>query len=294
MQPLTKNPETGDNSSETNAPTLADLNAVADLLAGEGANQDDQDERGDADSQDDQDGADAGDDQDGEKSETTKAKPAKPKTLAELAETLGAKVSDLYEIEIPFDAGDGESRTRTLGEIKDAIGAQDSLELERLQFDETKRNAEKEIRKNSQDLADIVSALPRAALSKDLLAKVARHRAQLVSREERMTAKVIPDWQNQDIEAKDREAISQHLSEYGFPDDYLDSLVDHRTLALLRDSTLRKQRIDAALAQVRKVSKPGHKPSARPAKKANNSGTSRRGARVNNQIQQVAELLNSD
>ena len=280
-------PETvNEQGAETREPSPSDLDAVAALLAGD---EPDQDESGDATDQADES---QGDETEAE-SETTKPKPAKPENLAQLAEALGVEVADLYAIEIPFDAGDGESKTRTLGEIKDAIADNDSLEVDRLAFEETRRDAEKEFRKNSQDLADIVAALPRAALSKDLLQKVATKRAELVERENRMTLKTIREWNDQDVEARDRQAMQKHLSEYGFPEGYLDELVDHRTLAFLRDATQRKMRIDAALAQVRKVSKTGHKPSTKPSRKAAPK-PERRARRVNSQISQVADLLNSD
>lgn len=288
MQPLANEPETAnfEPGAETREPSPSDLDAVAALLAGD---EPDQGESGDADGQ--------ADESQGEEttaeSETTKPKPAKPENLAQLAETLGVEVADLYAIEIPFDAGDGESKTRTLGEIKDAIANQDSLEIDRLAFEETRRDAEKEFRKNSQDLSDIVAALPRAALSKDLLQKIAKKRAELVEHENRMTLNTIREWNDQDVEARDRQAMQKHLSEYGFPADYLDSLVDHRTLAFLRDATQRKARIESALAQVRKVSSAGHKPSTKPSKKAAPK-TIRRARRVNSQINQVADLLNSD
>jgi hypothetical protein len=116
-------------------------------------------------------------------------------------------------------------------------------------------------------------------------------RAELVAREERLTATAIPEWADETIEDKDRLAMREYLGEYGFPENYLESVVDHRTLKFIRDAMQRKVRIEKALAQVKTVSKPGHSPSGRPGK-ARAKTPPRKTRQVNNQVEKVAELLN--
>lgn len=281
MQNSQTTPETATaTSAETRKASESELSQIAKLLAGDDGDQDDQ--AAESASQDDQ----AADVEDSEPKPETAPK-GKPKNLNELAETLGVKVADLYALEIP-SSGDGESRT--LGELKDAIADRDIFEVDRLAWEETRQAKESEFLRSAQELNDLVAMLPRSAISKELIQAVQDKRAQTLAREERLTLAAIPDWNDQDVEKKDRDAMREHLSAYGFPSNYVDTLVDSRTLKYIRDSMQRQQRIERALDQVRTVRKPGHKPSA-PASKPAKPTRTRGGRRVNNQVDEVARLL---
>lgn len=215
-----------------------------------------------------------------------------PTSLADLAERLGIEVEDLYAIEIPF--GDN-AEPKKLGELKDGFAAVESLSADRLQWEETKAQQEREIRKHQQDIADIVSILPKAALTPEVLGKITRHRDEVAQREERLTKAIIPDWKNPEREKADRQLMSGFLSEFGFPENYLDALVDSKTLAMIRDSALRKKRVDDALAQVRQVKETGHRRSTKPGKPNPAApGKGRRAERsrsVKTETQAVVDLL---
>lgn len=276
MQDSTNIPETeASNSPETDTQETGNaLDQVAALLAGEEP-EDNLEETS----------------QGSESSPETDAK-GKPKTLADLAETLGLEVKDLYEIAVPFDTGNNEAETRTLGEIKDAISDRDSFEVDRLTWEEDRQKAEAKILRSNQELQELVSMLPRSALSQDLLEKVARKRARLMETEEKLTRDAIPTWVDDQVETRDREAMSEHLADYGFPANYLDQVIDHRTLKYIRDNMLRQKRIERALEQVKTVKRPGHSPS-KPTEKTQTKRPVSRGpkSRVRNQVDQVAELL---
>ncbi len=284
MQGSTNTPETAASNAETREPTRSELDQVSALLRGEEPGQDDQ-ANARADDQDDQ----GGDSENSDASSETNKSKGKPKNLDGLAETLGVEVADLYKIEIPFADGDNVEH-KTLGEIKDAMAERSTFEVDRLAWEEQRTERENQVVKSMQEVSEIVSMLPRSAISEQLLEAVARKRATLVESETRLTRQVIPEWTSEDVETQDREAMREHLSEYGFPENYLDSLVDHRTLRYIRESMKRQQRIERALAQVKTVRKPGHKPSGKPTGKPAPS-RKRAASRTQSQVGAVAELL---
>lgn len=215
-----------------------------------------------------------------------------PKNLAELAERLGLEVEDIYALEVPF--GDN-AEPKTLGELKDNYASSQSLSADRLEWEETKATQEREIRKHQQDIADIVAALPKAALTPEVLGKITRHRDEVAAREQRLTAALIPSWKNAETEKADRALMTGYLSEFGFPGNYLDALIDSKTLVMLRDAALRKKRVDDALKQVRQVKETGHRRSAKPGKPNSQAPGQRRRAErsrgVVSETQAVVDLL---
>lgn len=272
MQESENSPETAAPSAETREPTTGQIDEVAALLRGDEPEESGESENSEA------------------SSETNKSK-GKPKNLDGLAETLGVEVADLYKIEIPFADGDNVEM-KTLGELKDSVAEQSTFEVDRLAWEEQRTERENQVVKSMQEVAEIVNMLPKSAISEQLLEAVARKRANLVESEGRMTKQVIPEWSSEDVETADRQAMREHMSEYGFAENYLDSVVDHRTLRFIRESMLRQQRIERALAQVKTVRKPGHKPSGKPTGKP---APAKRGStsRARSQVSQVAELLNT-
>lgn len=272
-------PETAASNAETREPTKSELDQVSALLRGEEPDQ------GDQGNQDDQDG----DSENSDASSETDKPKGKPKNLEALAETLGLEVKDLYEMEIPFADGDDVTH-KTLGEVKDEISERSTFEVDRLAWEEQKTDRDNQVVKSMQEIQEIVSMLPKSAISEQLVQAVARKRAVMVETETRMTRQVIPEWTNEDVEERDRAAMREHLGEYGFPENYLDNLVDHKTLRYIRESMKRQQRIERALEQVKTVRKPGHKPSGKPTGKPATRGKART-SRVQTQVGQVAELL---
>ncbi len=279
MQELTNTPETA--NPEIPEPTTSDIEQVAALLEGETPRTDEH-ATGD--------GGKSGETE-GQTAETL-AKGESPKTLSQLAEALGVEAADLYALEIPIDR-EGESVTHTLGELKDAMTDRSGLELERLEWEETKAAKESEFAKSAQELTELISMLPKNAISKELLAAVAQRRATLAEREATLTRNVIPEWKDETTEAKDRETMRDHLAQYGFPANYLESVLDHRTLRFVRDAALREQRIRRVLEQVRTVKKPAHSSSNTPSAKtkAKSAGGSRKSRSDANAVRQIENLL---
>lgn len=281
-------PETAKpDSAETRKPAPSELESVAALLRGDEPDKGDQDGGDEPRGEREPDQVDDGADESEAKPERAEKQGA-PKTLNDLAERLGVKAADLYALEIPH-GDNGESFT--LGELKDIGATKDSLEVDRLNWEESKAKKEREFLRAQSELSELVSMLPKSAISQELLDNVARRRAATAEREEAATLRVIDAWQDGDVRAREEKQIDGMLEEYGLPRGYLNTILDHRVRALLRDSMLRKQRIEAALEQVKTVRKPGHSPSKRPQRPSSSSSRQSRRPSSQNKTAQVAELL---
>lgn len=211
-----------------------------------------------------------------------------PKSLDELAKSVGVDVADLYELEIPLG---GDQEPLTLGALKDLGKAGSQINLDRIEFEETKTQFESQQRKAAQDFADLVASLPQNAVTPDLVDKIHAQRAAIQEREERLIKQAIQTWSDPVVEKRDRSTMSEYLDEFGFPADFLDNVIDHKTVALIRDAALRKQRLANALDQVKQVRHTGHgttTKSSKPKPKAKGQPKTRR---ADSQVDQVANLI---
>jgi hypothetical protein len=176
---------------------------------------------------------------------------ALPKDLAGLAETLGTKVEALYGVQIKM--GDGHGETTTLGALKDLYAKQESLSTREIEIEERRANAESAITRAKQELEMLMSALPEKALKPEVMERVKAQALQLRETERRATMAAIPEWADESVRVEELKGIVALLQDYGFPAKYLETNLDHRLVRLVRDSYLRKSRIDKALAAVKKV-----------------------------------------
>ncbi len=199
------------------------------------------------------------------------AAKAKPKDLTKLAETLGMEVKDLYGIEIP-SSRQGE-QPYTLGKLKDLAAEQDAFTVRSLQLEETARAREAKLAQAEREVEALVGALPKEALKPELRKALSDRYAQTVSTERQRTLEVIPEWADESKRTGDLKGMLEHLRGYGFADDYLTRLVDHRALKFVRDAWMRETQIRAALAKVteRKPQTPP-KSNAQPPKRKPASG----------------------
>jgi hypothetical protein len=86
-----------------------------------------------------------------------------------------------------------------------------------------------------------------------------------VQQERQRTLEVIPEWKDEARRTEEITGIVEHLGSYGFPKNYLSSVVDHRTIKYIRENFLREQRLRRALEQVKQApasATPKSKPSA--------------------------------
>jgi hypothetical protein len=214
-----------------------------------------------------------------------------PKTLDAIAEGLGVDVADLYEIEIPLGS---DQEPLTLGALKDLGKAGSQIDLDRIEFEETKTQFETQQRKTAQDFADLVASLPKDAVTNELVDKIHRQRAAIQEREEQLIAATIPTWSDPVVRERDQKVMAAYLDDFGFPQGFLETVVDHKTTAVIRDAALRKQRLENALEQVRQVRNTGHGATTNPSKpKPGRKASGQKPRRVQTEINEVANLISS-
>lgn len=215
----------------------------------------------------------------------------KPKTLDALAEGLGVKVEDLYDLKISMG---NDLEPMTLGALKDNAKDTGSLEVQRLAFEESKAKKETDFLRAQGELNEIVSMLPREAIKPELVNAIKDKHAKLAQRERSLTLQAIDEWSDEDKETSDRTAMGEYLSQYGFPTHYLQNVLDHRMLKFIRDSMQRKQRIDRALAKVQEIPDTTPAPTGKPSKsRGTNRQQSNRTLRTDTQnVAAIADLLN--
>lgn len=223
-----------------------DLTSLADLLAVD-------DQAGDDDTSGDEGGKSSGSD--------GKTKPTK---FNDLAGATDLDLDALYKLTISLD---DDSEPVTVEQLKDSYKQRSDFEVERLEFAETRSQQEAELLRAKSELNDILQALPKNAVSKDLLQKIRdKHEAQM-NAERAKTLDAIGSWKDEAVRTADLKAMSEHLGQYGLPVDYLSQVQDHRLFLYFRDNMLRERRVREALAKVRN-GKPGKAATPKPQGKA--------------------------
>lgn len=230
------------------------------------------------------------DDDQGDAGASAPEKGVAPKSLDDLAKGLGVDVADLYEIKVPLG---GDQEPISLGELKDLGKAGSQINLDRIEFEEQRTKFESEQRKAAQDFADLVASLPSKAITQDLIDRIHAQRAAFQEREETLTAKTISPWSDPVVKERERAVMSEYLDEFGFPSGFLDTVIDHRTTALIRDAALRKQRLSQALDQVKQVKQTGHGATTKTSKSKQSSGSEPKTRSQNSKVDQVANLISS-
>ena len=176
-----------------------------------------------------------------------KEKNAKPEMFNDLAESLGVELDDLYNLKVT--TSDGE--TVTIQELKSLQGKQDDIVLRELEFEETRASKEGDLRQAQNELAEVVAALPDGTLKPEVMEKLRAKNAKRIEVEQSRTLKAIPTWNDDATRENDMKGMAMHLERFGFPANYLASIVDHRQWVFIRESFHREQRIKNALAKVR-------------------------------------------
>lgn len=187
----------------------------------------------------------------------------KPKTLSDLAERLELEVKDLYDIAIPSDKLEG----LTLGKLKDHMSEREDFTVRSLRFEEDKRRQEAEFLRASQELQILLDALPKDAVRPEVREAARQKQAQYLKSERSRTLDVIPEWKDETTRENELAGIVEHLSSYGFPQNYLATIADHRTLKVLRDFWRQTQQLQRALELVSEKRPNGvgkSKPAAKP------------------------------
>lgn len=172
---------------------------------------------------------------------------AKPKMFNELAEANGIELDDLYKLQVTLSDG----KTVTIEELKSLQIKQDEIVLRELDFEEARATKEGNLRQAQTELAEIVSALPEGTIKPAVLEKLRAKNKVRVELEQSRTLTAIPTWEDEPTRTKDMTGMTAHLERFGFPANYLETVVDHKMFVFIRESHLREQRIKNALEKVR-------------------------------------------
>lgn len=174
--------------------------------------------------------------------------PSKPvDSLARLSKRLKMDPDKVYSIKVPMADG---AEPMTIGELKDRVSKMDDQETRETQFEQRRIAAEGTVLRAQQELRDVLSLIPREHLNDKLIQKVRGQHEARVNRERELTYSVIPEWKDEARESADKAIINEHLAEYGYGPEFLDSIIDHRALKYVRDMAMRNKRIVEALKQV--------------------------------------------
>lgn len=197
-----------------------------------------------------------------------KPKP-KPKLLKDLGSYASLTDDELYGIEVPSSIEGQEPYT--IGKLKDLAKSHDEFTLSTLAQEQRFRDRDAALLRAEQELQDLFAALPKSAITPELRKSLQDKRDQAATEERQRVLEVIPEWQNRDIRTREIGAMIEHLRDYGFPEQYLAGVFDHRMHRYIRANMVREQRIKAALEKVtaKKPSTPSKSArSAAPAKPA--------------------------
>jgi hypothetical protein len=217
--------------------------------------------------------------------------PSKPpETLEAAAKRLGLKPEQVYNVKIPMPNG---AEPLTLGQMKDRVGELVDLESRELQFDQRRMKAEGELLRAQAEMREIMAMVPKDKLNPEVVNKVRQRHEDTMKRERQLTLQHIPDWQDEKRRTEEIQGINDLLSDYGFDETFLTTVVDHRALKFIRDMYLQNRRIKAALARVTNdPAKSGQRPSGKAKAPARpNSSTSNRKTGAPTQRSKIMSIL---
>jgi hypothetical protein len=177
-----------------------------------------------------------------------------------------------YAIKVPMPNG---AEALSIGEIKDKVAELTDFEMRVVQFDERRIKQEGELLKSQSELRELISVLPKDAIKPEVLQKLRERQAETTRQQRQLTLEHIPEWRDEKKRTAEIEGIVEMLSDYGFDESFLQSVVDHRAMKFIRDNYLIRTRIRKSLEQVRDPKKLGKQPSGKgskaPNKPSNNS-----------------------
>lgn len=154
-------------------------------------------------------------------------------TFKELAEKLEINPKDLYSMEVPDGLGTGGSVT--LGEMKDFY-RQNIGNLERLQdLDRGEVQLRTERGKAIRDLDQLVSLLPKDAVSPQYIQAVTEQSRRIAQNELQRLVEVAPEFKDPMGFQNARVAMAATAEAYGLTASEVDNIIDHRWILALHD-----------------------------------------------------------
>ena len=190
-----------------------------------------------------------GDTPDDEQPEGDAGDEDKPVTFKELAESMGVEPKELYGVEFPL--GNGESVT--LGDMKDAYKAHQTLVAEREDYEAKKLQSEQEMMVANRQLQQLMTlGVKSGTVTQELLETANAVHQETMRRENALLTRAIPEWQDPQVRSADWQAMVDHVEGYGKSEAWLKSIGDHVSLKILHDAVKYQNRVKAAANGQRK------------------------------------------
>jgi hypothetical protein len=198
-----------------------------------------------------------------------------------VSKRLGLKPEQVYSIKVPMPNG---AEALTIGELKDRVGELVTFETRETQFDERRKRSEGDLLRAQTEIREILGMIPKEHVPAGIVDKLRVTHEKTLVRERALTLEHIPDWsgvKGEERKAEDVAGMNELLSEYGFDDTFINSVVDHRAMKMIRDYYLQTKRIRKALEGVTIPVKKGQRPSGKAGKAPARPGTQQSNRRQN-------------
>ena len=178
-----------------------------------------------------------------------------PKTIKQLAEKLGIKASELYDITVNMPDGAEIS----LGALKDQYQQADTLTSKQDALDERRTAFDTEMSAKHTELADLAQVIDPASLTPEQRDAYGQFVQQRSARELSLLLSTTPEWKDSVQREADQQLMRKHVARYNMSKGELDGVTSHKMIRIIRD---------AALAAQRKAKTPpkGQKPTRTPIK----------------------------
>ena len=188
-----------------------------------------------------------------------KSGKAAPADLGSLAESLGVKVEDLYKVKVPASGG---REAMTIGQIKDKFSEWESLETDRIAFDESKVKQEADFELAKQEIRELIAVIPKEHLNKEALGRVAAKLVERTKAQAGQVAAAFPEWKDEAVRTAQVADIENTLAAYGYSKQQAQTIRDPRLLKLIRDAARRERQVTKALEAIKRA--PANKQTQQP------------------------------
>jgi hypothetical protein len=163
-------------------------------------------------------------------------------SLDDLAEMLEVNTKEIYGVQIPIGGGN----FATLGQMKDSFKRIQKFDDERTEFEDYKRDQENQILTGRRQTETMVDMLVRSGqITPETLQQCERMHSARVTKENARVLQVIPSWKDPQQRQRDFEAMVEVGAEYGYSEQEIRNIPDHRDLKVLYDvATARRLKAD--------------------------------------------------
>ncbi len=175
-------------------------------------------------------------------------KTEKPGSLAQLAESAGITLDELYKLNVSLADGRGEI---PLGQLKDNVNEGARVEEQREALETDRSEFENEMIRARQELSVMVGLLP--DLPPEFIAKAKQEHINHLDTERAALLDIKPEWADPAKFQAAQDHILTAVNEYGFSRADLNMISDHRLTKLLHDFATLKERVSKANARLKEV-----------------------------------------